>query len=134
MQSWRIEGSAVVLTGQVDAWQRLCAQIDLASDAHPADERAPAPSAQGTGSCNSKDQGQQFIRERLARRAAGQPGEVANVGAFRFALRWPDAATFVTMFAGHSMLTGRRATCVQTAVCATGGMGGRWAGRTRMAA
>ena len=41
-------------------------------------------------------------------------------GLFRFALRWPDTATLLTIFAITGMLAGLRVACLLTAVCAAG--------------
>jgi S-DNA-T family DNA segregation ATPase FtsK/SpoIIIE len=46
-------------------------------------------------------------------------------GLFRFAMRWPDTATLLTMFAVTGMLAGLRWACVLTAVCAAGVWGWR---------
>jgi DNA segregation ATPase FtsK/SpoIIIE, S-DNA-T family len=44
--------------------------------------------------------------------------ELTAKGVFRFALRWPDTATLLTVFAVTSMLAGLRWACLLTAVCA----------------
>ena len=46
-------------------------------------------------------------------------------GLFRFALRWPDTATLLTIFAITGMLAGLRVACLLTAVCAAGVWGWR---------
>lgn len=46
-------------------------------------------------------------------------------GLFRFALRWPDAATLLSIFVVAGMLAGLRWACLMTAVCAAGVWGWR---------
>ena len=56
---------------------------------------------------------------------------LTSIGMFRFALRWPDIASLLTVFAVTGVLGGLHWTCVLTAACAAGVGGGGWAGRTR---
>lgn len=51
--------------------------------------------------------------------------KVASIGMFRFALRWPDIAALLTVFAVTGVLAGLPWTCVLTAVCAAGVWGWR---------
>ena len=54
-------------------------------------------------------------------------------GLFRFALRWPDTATLLTIFAVTGMLAGLRCGVPAGRGVRGGRMGrGGWAGRTRM--
>jgi S-DNA-T family DNA segregation ATPase FtsK/SpoIIIE len=46
-------------------------------------------------------------------------------GLFRFALRWPDITTVLTVFAVSGMLIGMRCACALTMVCAAGVWGWR---------
>jgi hypothetical protein len=43
---------------------------------------------------------------------------LTSIGMFRFALRWPDTASLLTVFAVTGVLGGLRWTCVLTAACA----------------
>ena len=51
--------------------------------------------------------------------------KVTSKGLFRFALRWPDTATLLSIFAVTGMLAGLRWACVLAAVCAAGVWGWR---------
>ena len=58
--------------------------------------------------------------------------KVTSIGMFRFALRWPDVATVLTVFAVTGVLGGLRWACVLTTVWAVGVWGWRLGGRTRI--
>jgi len=51
--------------------------------------------------------------------------ELTGKGLWRFALRWPDAATLLSMFVVTGMLSGLRVACGLTVVCAVGVWGWR---------
>ena len=51
--------------------------------------------------------------------------KATSIGMFRFALRWPDIATVLTVFAVTGVLGGLRWACVLTTVCAVGVWGWR---------
>lgn len=59
---------------------------------------------------------------------------LTSIGMFRFALRWPDIASLLTVFAVTGVLGGLHWTCVLTAACAAGvGVAAGLAGLVRAA-